>query len=139
MNYDIDNIFNSYSSIAVVGMSKNPLKAAFSVPNFFIGQGYKVTPVNPTATDIAGKRSYPTLSAIPIDIDIVNIFRPSEDVLPIVEEAIERKKIRGDIHVIWLQEGIVCEKSRKLAEENGIIFVQDMCMYKEYLGMKNRT
>jgi uncharacterized protein len=133
MNQDYSDIFNKYSSIAVVGMSKHPEKAAFRVPNFFIGQGYKVTPVNPSAQSIAGRRCYPTLDAIPISIDIVNVFRPSADAYEITRQAVERRRERGDVHVLWLQQGIRCEKSRKLAEENGIIFIEDRCMYTEYV------
>ena len=65
-------------------------------------------------------------------IGLVNVFRPSEEALDVVREAVERKQAHGDIAVIWLQEGIVNEKAKELAEENGIQFVQDHCMLKEY-------
>jgi predicted CoA-binding protein len=128
-------IFSNYKNIAVYGMSKNPSKPSNSVPVFFIGKGYNIIPVNPTIEEVEGRKSYPNIADVPDKIDILNVFRRSEQCLEVVEEAVARKKLKGDISLIWLQEGIVNDEAKKLAEENGIEFVQDKCMYQEYLKL----
>jgi predicted CoA-binding protein len=131
----MQEIFDTYKNIAVVGMSTNPGKAAYGVPSYIAGQGFNIIPVNPMAEEIIGKKSYPTLMDIPDTIDIVNVFRPSDAALDVVKSAIERKQAKGDVKLIWLQEGIINETAKNLAEENGIEFIQDKCMYKEYVNM----
>jgi predicted CoA-binding protein len=128
-------IFEKYKSIAVVGMSANPFKVAHSVPLFMKNNGYEVIPVNPNADEIIGIEPYKHFNDIPRRIDILNVFRPSEEAMKIVREAIERRKSNGDIDVIWLQQGIYDDAARKLAEENGIVFVQDTCMLTEYVAV----
>lgn len=129
---DIKRILTKYKKIAVVGMSKSGSKAAHIVPAFMFSKGYEIIPVNPTADKIMNLKCYPSLGEVTEEIEIVNVFRPSSEALGIVKEALRRKKVRGDISVIWLQEGIRDEEARKLAEEGGMIFVQDRCIYKEY-------
>ncbi len=126
--------FEKYKTIAVYGMSSNPVKAAHSVPMFLKKQGYNIIPINPNSAEIAGMQSFSKLIDIPDKIDILNVFRPSEDALAIVEEAIERKRIKGDIKVIWLQLGIENDAAKKLALKHDIAFVQNKCMYVEYLN-----
>ncbi len=128
----LQEIFAKYHTIAVYGMSRTPGKPARYVPAFLISKGYHIIPVNPHAEEILGRKSYPSLAEIPGDIDILAVFRPSEEAPKVVQEALERKKARGDIAVIWLQEGIVSEEAQKLAEDAGIIFIQDRCMRKEF-------
>lgn len=126
------DIFESYTSVAVFGMSTNPSKPAHYVPAFMIEKGYDVIPINPVAEEIAGRTAFKNISDIPEKIDILNVFRPSVQCLKVVEEAVNRKRRKGDIKLIWLQEGIINEEARKLAEENGIDFIQNHCMMKEY-------
>ncbi len=128
----IEEIFKEHKTIAVVGMSKNPRKAAYSVPMFMKGEDYNIIPVNPTADDIEGMKCYHTLSDVIENIEIVNVFRPSDDALEVVKEAIKRKEEKGDIKVIWLQEGIYHPEAKLLAEQAGIVYIEDKCMYKEY-------
>lgn len=128
----IGDILTKYRSIAVYGMSKNPEKPAFRVPAYLLSKGYTIIPVNPGAEQILERKCFPDLSGIEEAIDIVEVFRPSDQALEVVNEAISRKKAKGDIAVIWLQEGICNEEARKRAKEQGIIFIQDRCMYKEY-------
>ena len=128
-------IFDKYNTIAVYGMSTNPRKAANSVPTYFIAEGYKVIPINPVADEIAGEKAYSKLLDIPDKIEILNVFRPSEDSLGVVQEAVERNNQKGDIDLIWLQEGIINYEAENLAKENGIEFVQDRCMYKEHVRL----
>ncbi|WAC07556.1 MAG: CoA-binding protein [Thermodesulfobacteriota bacterium] len=131
-NDRIPEIFENCHTIAVYGMSKNPKKAAHRVPAFLLAKGYAIIPVNPSADMILNRRCYHNLKEVEERIDIIEVFRPSEEALSIVQEAIQRKKEKGDIGVIWLQEGIQNEEAKMLAEKNGIIFIQDHCMFKEY-------
>ena len=127
-------ILDKYKNITVYGMSTNSSKPANYVPFFMYNKGYEINAVNPTTEDINGIKSYPSLAEVEGKIEILNVFRASEKCLAVVEEAVERKKAKGDIDVIWLQLGIVNEDARKLAEENGIEFVQDRCLMQEYKG-----
>lgn len=125
-------IFEKYETIAVYGMSKNLNKAAHTVPGYMLKQGYNVIPINPTAETIMKQKSYQNLSDIPDKIDILNIFRPADEAEDIVKEAIARKEEKGDIELIWLQLGLTNEKAKQLAEENGIDYIEDECIYVEH-------
>ncbi|QMU55096.1 MAG: CoA-binding protein [Nitrosopumilus sp.] len=117
----------SLNSVAVVGMSKNSSKAAHNVPKYLSEQGYDITPVNPTTNEILGKRSYDLVSEITKDVDVVNIFRPSDQVLPVIQEAIKIKP-----KVIWLQEGIHNLEAEELAKKAGIKIIFNRCMLAEH-------
>jgi hypothetical protein len=123
---EIRKIF-SLKNVAVVGMSKNEEKAAHYVPKYLSEQGYNITPVNPTADEILGKKCYKNINEISGSIDIVDVFRPSEDVLPVVQEAIKKKP-----KVIWLQEGIHNKEAEDLARKAGIKVVFNRCMLAEH-------
>ena len=123
---EIKQIF-ALKKIAVVGMSKYSTKAAHFVPKYLSEQGFDITPVNPNADEILGKKSYPDISSLDHPVDIVDIFRPSEDVLPFVEDAIKKKP-----KVIWLQEGIHNIEAENLAREHGIDIVFNRCMLAEH-------
>lgn len=116
-------------NIAVVGMSKNEEKAGHFVPKYLIQNGYNVIPVNPTVSEVLGRKSYSTITKIPERVDIVDIFRKSEDVPPIVDDAIHKK---DQIKVIWMQEGIYSEEAEKKAKENGLEVVFNRCMMAEH-------
>lgn len=111
-------------TIAVVGCSSTPGKAAHYVPNYLLEHGYDVIPVNPYAEEIFGRRAYDALSDVDRDIDVVCIFRPSEEVDGIVDEALARE----DVDVIWAQQGIHDDEAAARAEEAGRTVVQDRCM-----------
>jgi predicted CoA-binding protein len=115
-------------NIAVVGMSKNEAKAAHYVPKYLIDRGYNVIPVNPTATEILGRKAYPAVSSIPDRIDIVDIFRRSEDVAPVVEDTLKKKGIK----VIWMQEGIYNKEAEKMAKDKDISAIYNRCMMAEH-------
>jgi predicted CoA-binding protein len=132
----IKQIF-SFKNIAVVGMSDNPEKPSNRVPAYLMKQGYKIIPINPTKNEIMGLKSYKSLLEVEDEIDVVDVFRRPEQVLEVVKDAIERKKQRGDIKAIWLQEGIVNDEAKRIAEENGLLFIQDKCMFREHLRIKN--
>tara|TARA_B100001179_G_C18246808_1_gene256523 strand:+ start:64 stop:474 length:411 start_codon:yes stop_codon:yes gene_type:complete len=113
--------------IAVIGMSRHSSKAAHFVPKYLSEQGYDITPINPIAEEILGKKSYPDISSVNSHIDIVDVFRPSEQVLPVVKEAIKIKP-----KVIWLQEGIHNLEAEELARKHGIKVVYNRCMLAEH-------
>ncbi|HSA75960.1 MAG TPA: CoA-binding protein [Nitrosarchaeum sp.] len=117
----------SLKSVAVIGMSKNEHKAAHYVPKYLSENGFNIIPVNPTADDILGKKCFSTISEVVDDVDIIDVFRPSDQVLPVVEEAIKKKP-----KVIWLQEGIHNVEAEKLARDNGIKIVFNRCMLAEH-------
>ena len=119
--------FYSLKNIAVVGMSKNPEKAAHYVPKYLADKGYNVIPINPTADEILGKKCYQKINEVDGPIDIVDVFRPSDQVMPVVEEAIKKKP-----KVIWLQEGIHNQEAEDLARKAGIDVVFNRCMLAEH-------
>jgi len=114
-------------NVAVIGMSKNSEKAAHYVPKYLASNGYNIMPVNPTTSEILEKKCYSSINEIDEVIDIVDVFRPSEQVLPVVKEAIEMKP-----KVIWLQEGIHNEEAEELARKQGIKVVFNRCMLAEH-------
>jgi len=117
----------SLNKVVVVGMSKNSSKAAHYVPKYLSDNGYDITPVNPTADQILGKKCYSSISEIDEEIDIVDIFRPSDHVLPVIQEAIKKKP-----KVIWLQEGIHNSEAEDLAKKAGIQVIFNRCMLAEH-------
>ncbi|QLH06977.1 CoA-binding protein [Nitrosopumilus ureiphilus] len=118
--------FLSMRKVAVIGMSKNSSKAAHYVPKYLSENGYDVIPINPTADEILGKKCYDSVSEID-EVDIVDIFRPSDQVLSIIQDAIKKKP-----KVIWLQEGIHNSKAEELARKEGIDVVFNRCMLAEH-------
>lgn len=129
-NHTDEEIRNFYNlkNIAVVGMSKNHEKPAHYVPKYLIQQGYNIIPINPTTDEILNKKSYNVVSEIVEDIDIVEVFRKSEDVMPVVEDIIKKKGVK----LIWLQKGIFSPEAEELAKKNGIDFIYNRCMLEEY-------
>jgi predicted CoA-binding protein len=125
MNNDqmMKEILLSAKTIASVGLSSNQEKESYWVVSYLKEQGYHIIPVNPTATEILGEKVYPDLSSIPEKVDVVQVFRKSEDVPPVVDEAI---KIGAKI--VWMQEGIVNEEAAQKAREAGLQVVMDACM-----------
>ena len=127
---EIRKMYN-FKNIAVVGMSRDPAKAAHFVPKYMIERGFNVRPVNPSAVEILGRRTYSRVSDIKSQVDILDIFRPSEDVYSIVEDSIRK---RGII-IIWLQEGIYNSDAEKIARDNNIEFVFNRCIMAEHMRL----
>lgn len=126
----IETILN-YKNIAVVGISDDPARPSHYVASFLADHGYNIFPVNPKLTEWEGKKCYPDLLSIPVKVDVVDIFRRSEAVPPIVDEAIAIKA-----RAVWMQEGIVNEEAAAKARKAGIEVVMDRCMKKEYDRLK---
>ncbi len=120
-------ILNQYRTVAIVGASPNPERPSYRVASYLMEHGYQVIPVNPNAPVILGNTSYPDLSSIPEKVEVVDIFRKSEEVMPIVEEAI---KIRAK--VVWMQEGVINEEAAAKARDAGLLVVMDKCMLKQH-------
>ena len=132
----IKDILKKYKVIAVVGLSKEPEKDSHRVSAYLKQHGYRIIPVNPFADEVLGEKSYKSLLDIPPEIqktiEIVDIFRPSKDVPPIVEQAIKLKQIYGKPFVVWMQLGIVNEEAAEAARRAGLIVVMDKCLMVEH-------
>jgi len=133
-------VLKRYRTVAVVGASKDPTKWAHIVPKYLKEHGYKIIPVNPTATEILGEKAYPNILEIPHEIEVVNVFRPSEEVPKIAQEVIKRKRERGDVKVLWLQLGIRAPPEvKQQLEQEGIILIEDTCMMETHKRMTSQT
>ena len=119
--------FLSLKTVAVIGMSKHSSKAAHYVPKYLLDNGYDITPVNPTADKILEINCYDSVSQINGPIDIIDVFRPSDQISSIIHDCIEKKP-----KVIWLQEGIHDFESEELARKAGILVVFNRCMLAEH-------
>ncbi|WP_049979976.1 CoA-binding protein [Halolamina rubra] len=119
-------------TIAVVGCSTTAGKAAHDVPKYLQSQGYRIVPINPFADEILGERAYDSLADVEPEIDLVDVFRPSEEAPGIVESVIDRHEARDDAGAVWLQLGIANDEAAELAEAAGLEFVQDRCLKVEH-------
>jgi len=126
---EIRDLFNSAKTIAVVGLSSKRNRPSFGVARFLQSAGYRIIPVNPNETEIHGEKAYASLDEIPKDIrvDIVDIFRRSEEVPEVVEAA-----IRIGARAVWMQEGVVHEAAAARARKAGLLVVMDHCILKEH-------
>lgn len=119
--------------VVVIGASTDPAKAAHAVPAYLQTQGYEIVPVNPFAEEVLGEPAYDALDEVPGPIEVVDVFRPSDEVAGIVDSAIKR----GNVDVIWLQLGIHDDAAVERAEGAGIRVVEDRCMmvtHRELVG-----
>jgi uncharacterized protein len=121
--------FYQLKNIAVVGVSKNEEKPSHQVPKYLIEHGYNVIPVNPTISEVLGRKCYPNIADIPERIDIVDVFRRSEDIPAVVDDALKKK---DGIKVFWMQLGIYNEDAEMRAKEKGIDVVYNICMMEQH-------
>jgi hypothetical protein len=126
-----EKILKTYRKVAVVGLSPKPDRPSHRVASYLKGQGYRIIPVNTYAKEILGETCYPHLSSIPEPVDVVDIFRRPEAVLPIVEDA-----IKIGAKAVWMQEGVINEEAASLAKEAGLLVVMDRCMLKEHRKLR---
>lgn len=127
----IQALFEGLSRIAVVGLSRDPAKAARRVPSYLAAKGYDIIPVNPHADRMLGRQAVATLSEITDHLDMVVVFRPSEVAGAIIEEAMQRPARPA----IWLQEGIRADDEAARARQEGRLVVQDLCTYKVHRAL----
>ena len=128
---DRSDILRKYKTIAVVGLSNNPMRPSYGVSEYMQHRGYRIIPVNPGHAQILGEKSYRTLEDIPEPVEIVNIFRRSEMIPPIVDSA-----IAIGAKVVWMQEGIEHEGAAEKARAAGLDVVMDTCILKEHRRMR---
>ncbi len=135
-NEKIRNTLEKYKTVAVVGVSRDSRKDSYQVAEYLKINGYDIVPINPFADEVLGKKCYKSLLDMPEDlqkkIEVVDIFRPSQDVPPIVDQAIELRKRHGKPDVIWMQLGIVNEEAAKRAVEAGFTVIMNKCMMVEH-------
>lgn len=129
---DFGRIF-ALKTVAVVGCSPKPERPSHFVAAFLKEHAYRVIPVNPGQTAILGEKCFPTLSAIPEPVDVVDVFRRSAEVLPVIEEAIRIKA-----KALWLQDGITHPEGEALARRAGLLVVSDDCMLRRYYQLLGR-
>ena len=129
----ISKLLKKAKTIAVVGLSDSAMRTSYRVSEYMQEQGYRIIPVNPTIRESLGEKAYASLSDVAEKIDIVNVFRRSEFVPAVVEEA-----IRVKVPAIWMQEGVIHDESAQKAREAGIFVVMDRCILKEHMrrGMR---
>src|SRR6267154_2439238 len=116
-------ILKKYKTIAVVGLSSNPMRLSFGVTEYMQGVGYRIIPVNPNEREVLGEKSYPRLEDVQEKIEIVNVFRRAEEVPPVVESA-----IRIGAKVVWMQVGIENKEAAEKARAAGLTVVEDACI-----------
>jgi len=126
---EIKDTLNRLKTVAIVGISPKEDRPSYIVAAYLKSEGYRIIPVRPEGEEILGEKVYPSLMEIPkeIEIDVVDIFRKSEDVPPVVDEAIRRKA-----KVVWMQEGVMHKEAGTKAEKAGLKVVMDRCMKKEH-------
>jgi predicted CoA-binding protein len=124
----ISELLKSARTIAVVGLTNTPIRPSYGVSHYMQSQGYRIIPVNPNITEWEGEKAYASLLEVPERIDIVDVFRRSDAVPEVVEQAIQIKA-----NVIWMQEGVVHHKAAEKARQAGIFVVMDKCILKEHI------
>jgi predicted CoA-binding protein len=120
-------LLKKYKTIAVVGLSSDPMRPSFGVTEYMQESGYRIIPVNPNEREVLGEKSYARLEDVPEKIDIVNVFRRAEEVPPVVESA-----IRIGAKVVWMQSGIENEEAAEKARAAGMMVVEDACILVEH-------
>ena len=139
----IQEILTTYRTVAVVGLSRSPNKDSYKVSSYLKDNGFKIIPINPYADKILGEKSYKSLLEVPLEIrrtlEIVDIFRPSDNVPRIVEESIKLKKLHRLPHVIWMQINIINNRAAKIARTAGFTVVMNRCMMIEHSKLFQET
>jgi hypothetical protein len=126
----IPELLRKSKTIAVVGLSSKKFRPSYGVAEYMQAHGYRVIPVNPNESEVLGEKSYASLEEVPEHIDVVDIFRRSEFVGPLVDSA-----IRIGANAVWMQEGVVHEDGAHKAREAGLAVVMDRCILKEHMRL----
>ncbi|MBU1567993.1 MAG: CoA-binding protein [Proteobacteria bacterium] len=132
---EISNLFKGATTIAIVGLSPKENRPSNMVGRYLVAAGYTVYPINPGQNEVLGKKCYPALVALPFSVDIVNIFRKSEEVMTIVEEALALHTLPK---AIWMQQGIINEEAAQLARNMGVFVVMDRCIKVDHSNLIRR-
>lgn len=136
---ELRSILGDARTIAVVGLSSNPTRDSFDIADYLQAKGYRIVPVNPKETEVLGERSYPTLLDIPpeIEVDVVDVFRRAEHTPEIARQAVQR-----GAKVLWLQDAIVNDEARQIAEDGGLTVIMGVCIRRtrrRVIGEEPRT
>ena len=129
----VEDILKNSRTVAVVGLSPDPGRPSHIVAAYLKENGYDIIPINPLEKEILGEKSYPDVTSIPVRVDVIDIFRHPEEVLPIVREAMNK-----GIKAVWMQEGITNRKAAAEARKAGLKVVMNRCMRKEHIKLKLR-
>ena len=132
---EIADLLRTSTTIAIVGLSPKENRPSNMVGRYLVAAGYTIYPVNPGQKEILGQVCYPDLNALPFPVDIVDIFRKSEEILPIVEQIIASNRLPK---AIWMQQGIVHEAAAQLARSKGIFVVMDRCIKIDHASLIHR-
>lgn len=133
MEENIEEILKNTRTVAIIGASKDRTKPSRSIMRYLMRHGYKCYPVNPTAETIGGLKSYKSILDIPDEIDLADVFLPSEKVIEVVDDIINKK-----VKVLWMQEGIINNEAAKRAREHGIVVVMDKCTMVEHVKLRKK-
>ena len=140
---DVNEVLCKLCNITIIGVSRDPTKDSHKVASYLKSKGYTVIPINPSADKIIGEKCYKTLIDIPEDvqrqIEVVDIFMRSENVLHPIMDAIGLKKRHGNLKAVWMQLGIINEKVAKKAEDAGLTVIMDRCMMREHKKISSST
>ncbi|RYZ04038.1 MAG: CoA-binding protein [Myxococcales bacterium] len=120
---NVERILREFRTIAVVGLSRDPSKAAHAIPARMQRAGFRIIPVNPHVESVLGEKSYASLEAVPFSVEVVLVFRPSEEAAAVAKEAVAL-----GAKALWLQQGITSPEARTLAEAAGMLYVEDRCI-----------
>lgn len=139
MDYTIKNIIEDSKVIAVIGCSKKPGRASCRVASYLQEHGYRIIPVHPDYEEVLGEQTYPTVYDIPedIQIDIVDIFRRSDQTAKMIDQVIKRKELTGQEPVVWTQIGVSSEEAKEKAEKAGLRYVENKCLMVEHRQLEN--
>jgi len=133
---DLKEILTKYKTVAIVGLSRDPSKDSYRVAEYLKKHGFHIVPINPFADKVLGEKSYKSLLEMPAEVqktlEIVDIFRPSAEVLPIVEQAVQLKKLHDALYVVWMQLGIINKQAAEKARKAGLTVVMDKCMMQQH-------
>ena len=137
MNRDeVRKILKRYTTVAIVGLSRDPSKDSYRVAEYLKKHGFHIVPINPSSDEILGEKSYKSLLDMPTEVqktlEVVDVFRPSEEVLPIISQVVQLKKLYGLPYVVWMQLGIINEQAAEKARNVGLKVVMDKCMMQEH-------
>jgi len=133
---DLKEILTRYKTVAVVGLSRDPSKDSYQVAEYLKKHSFHIVPINPFADEVLGEKSYKSLLDMPAELqktlEIADIFRPSAEILPIVEQVIQLKKLFGVPYVVWMQLGIINGQAAETAKKAGLRVVMDKCMMQQH-------
>lgn len=125
--HTLHRVLRDSHTIAVVGLSAEPERPSYRVAKYLQDHGYKIVPVNPNYAEILGEKSYPDLASIPFAVDMVDVFRKSQDCVPVAQQA-----VAIGARVLWLQLGVINDEARRIAQAAGLTVVMDRCTKIEH-------